>query len=335
MTALPSILSGKRKFEKDIPPVLPSFFRYVNKELLDKIESILKSNMVTSSKYVKELEEELKKYIGVRNVILMSSCTSGLILSLTALNLRNKEIILPSFTNIATVNSAYWNNCRLIFADIEKDSFNISIEDIKNKITENTAAIFAVNMYGNPCSIDELNELAQEHNLKIIFDSAQALGSSYKQKKIGNFDNVEVFSTSPTKHFSTAEGGFVTTNNDELASIIKTLRNYGSLPDDTKVIGLSARPPEINAAIGLSMVKDIDLFIKNRNDYINLYEKLLKDIGGFSFQKVKDYCTSSHHSYGFIVNEKDFGLNRDELAEALKAEGILTKIYYYHMPASI
>ena len=164
----PAVLGGKKTFEKDIPPVLPSFSHYTNQEFLNKIESILKSNLVTNGKYVKELEEEIKNYIGANNAVLLSSCTSGLILSLAALGLRNKEVILPSFTNIATGNAAYWNNCKLVFADVDKETFNISIEEIKNKISKNTAAILAVNMYGNPCNLKELEKLAQEHNIKLI-----------------------------------------------------------------------------------------------------------------------------------------------------------------------
>ncbi len=330
MNDKPTILGGKKTFEKDIPPVLPSFSKYTNQEFLNKIESILKSNQVTNGEYVKELEEEIKNYIGVNNTVLLSSCTSGLILSLAALSLRDKEVILPSFTNIATGNAAYWNNCKLVFADVDRETFNISIEDIKNKISKNTAAILAVNMYGNPGDIKELEKLAQEHNMKLIFDSAQALGSSYKGKKIGNFGDVEVFSGSPTKHFSTMEGGFVVTDNDELASLVRVARNYGSLPNyDAKILGLSARMPEINAAAGLLTFKHLDLFVKNRQHYVELYQKLLKKIGGFSFQKVNDDCVSTHHSYGVLINEDEFGLNNFELAEALKLEGVLTKIYYH------
>lgn len=331
MNEKPAILGGKPIFEKMVPIIKPSIDKYVDGPFLEEIKGILKSNMVSGVNiYVKKLENAVSEYIGVKNVVLLSSCTSGLLLSIQALGLRNKEVLVPSFTFSATAHAAYWNDCKIKFVDCDPETFNISIEDLQEKITDKTAGILPVHLFGNPCDVKALREITEDWDLKIVFDSAHALGSVHDGKKIGQFGDVEIFSASPTKLLTTMEGGILTTNNDELAKTIELTRNYGNYPDYTcKIPGLSARMPEINATLGLYMLRDIDTFVKNRNEYVKLYKQKLRGIHGLKYQKISENSVSAHKDFAIVIDENKFGLSRDALCDALSKENIMTKKYFY------
>jgi len=323
----PAILGGKA-FERRLGIIKPNTDRYAEK-LGSDIKGILRSNMLTAVDIkLKEFEDALQNYFGVRHAVGLSSCTHGLILSMQALGLRGAEIIMPAFTFSATVHSAYWNGCKIKFADID-ETFCLSPQKVEEAITPETKAILAVHMYGNPCDIDALEAIAKKHKLRLIFDCAHALGASYKGRKIGNHGDVEVFSLSPTTLLTTVEGGVAATNNPELAEMLKVDRNYGNNPDYSCVRpGLNARMSEVNAAIGLAQLPDLDTFVANRNRYVQRFKKELAGLSGIKFQKLNPHGISTHKDFGFVV-EKEFGLSRDQLARALDAENIMTKFYFY------
>lgn len=326
----PAILGGKPVFAKLVPIIKPPLAKYATDEFLSKIKGILKSGMVTDYIYVKELEKNISNYVGVKNIVALSSCTSGLILSLQLMGLRKKRVILPSFTFVATANAAYWNDCKIVLADCDSKTFNISPEDVEKKITKDTAAIMAVHIFGNPCDIKALQDIADDHNVKLLFDSAHAFGASYDGKKIGGFGDVEVFSCSPTKLFITMEGGIVGTEDDKLAAEMKIARNYGNLPNYLcKIPGLNARMTEINAALGVEMLKDIEEMVANRNNYAALYKKLLGKIPGIKFQELTKGAKHAYKDFGILVDQKEFGVNRDVLYDALTKENVMTKKYFY------
>jgi len=326
----PAILGGKPVFEKLVPIIKPPLAKYATERFLSKIKGILESGMVTDHIYVRELEKNISSYLGVKNVVGISSCTSGLILSLQLMGLRKKKVILPSFTFVATANAAYWNDCKIVLADCDPNTFNISPEDVEKKMTKDTAAIMGVHIFGNPCDIKALQEIADDHDVKLLFDSAHGFGASYGGKKVGGFGDVEVFSCSPTKLFITTEGGIVATKDDKLAEEMRTARNYGNLPDyRCKNPGLNARMTEINAAIGIEMLKNIDEMVENRNKYVALYKKLLCKLPGIRFQELTKRARHAYKDFGIIVNLKEFGVNRDILYDALAKENVMTKKYFY------
>lgn len=326
----PVILEGKPLFKDKIAIVKPCYNRYIQ-QMLIKLSQVLESNMVTNVNiYVRELEDRIEEYLGVNNSVLLSACTLGMMLAIEALGLRGKEVLLPSFTFSATAHAAYWGGAKIKFVDCDLKSFNISTADLKKKISNNSAAILAVHIFGNPCEIDVLEVIAKKYNMKLIFDSAHAFGSTYKGKKIGNFGDVEIFSCSPTKVFSTIEGGVLTTNNDELDKKIRIARNYGNLHDYTcSSPGLNARMSELNAAVGLSMIDDVDTFVKNRNQYAEWYREELNNVPGIKFQEISENSCSAYKDFGIIVDPVEFGLNRDQLAIALSEENIASKKYFY------
>jgi dTDP-4-amino-4,6-dideoxygalactose transaminase len=315
-------------FDKLLPIIKPTLVKLEN--IQEELNEIFSSHIVTSAKYVKLFEKKCANYIGVKHAIAVSSATSGLILAVKALGLKG-EVIVPSFTFTATVHSLVWNNIKPVFVDCEKGTFNIDVSKIEEKITDETTAIMPVYIFGNPPKIDELTALAKKYNLKLIFDSAQGLGSYYKNKKAGNFGDAEVFSFSPTKVVTAIEAGIITTNNDDLANYLYQARDYGKSMDgqDIDFVGLSARLSEIHALIGLKNLDFIDVSISVRSEMILLYKKLLSNIEGISFQKVLDENKSSANYMVIFIDEKKFKLSRDELFLKLREKNIQTKKYFH------
>jgi dTDP-4-amino-4,6-dideoxygalactose transaminase len=324
------ILGGKSTFEKKLGIIKPVFDRYADK-ITEKINEILKTNMVSGVNiYTKQLENKLKKYLQSESVLAMSSCTAAMILTMQALKLRDCEVIIPSFTFSATAHMLYWNNCKPVFADVDENSFNISAETVEKVMTSKTKAVLGVHLYGNPIDIKPLDELCESKNIHLLFDGAHALGTEYHGKKIGGFGTATAYSASPTKLFSTIEGGFLSTDNKKLAEILDFSRNYGNKPDySCSLPGLNARLSEINAVSGLVQFPDLELYIENRNNYANKFTEGLNKIPGLSFQFVDPANRSTYKDYSIIVDEEKFGLNRNQLEVVLLEEGIQTKKYFY------
>ena len=208
-----------------IRPYLPP------KKDINKILSKLYATryLTNNGYYVQKFEEKLQEYIGVKHIILLSSGTIALQLVIRSLEIK-KETIMPSFTFVATAHSAKWEGVVPVFSDIEKDYFTINPSKIETLINDKTQAIIAVHLFGNPCDIEILQSLCSRYKLKLIFDAAQALGSVYKNKRVGAFGDAEVFSLHATKIINALEGGFVATNNTVLYDKIKLMRNFSSVP---------------------------------------------------------------------------------------------------------
>lgn len=330
MDIRPAILGGAPLLEEEAGIVRPSIANYTSPELMQRIQEVLLSNQVTNGVNVRRLEEQMASYLGVDHVAAVSSCTLGQTLALQAAGIVGKEVIIPSFTIAATANAAYWNRCQVTLADLDPQTFNISLEHVEQLITENTGAIMPVHVFGNPCPINELEALGARYGVPVVYDAAQAFGASYQGQKVGRFGQFEVFSGSPTKHFTSAEGGFIATNDSDLAAMIRLTRNYGVLPNyDCVLPGLNARMPEINAVIGQALLTGTDGFVQRRNRYAAAYQELLNDLPGLSFQKVTPGAESSYNYFGMLVEPQEFGLTNREMEKALKAELIGTKVYYH------
>ena len=326
----PAILGGAPLLEQEAAIVQPSIAEYTTTELMAQIQEVLLSNQVTNGANVRLLEEAMAAYLNVEHVAAVSSCTLGLTLALQAAGVVNKEVIVPSFTIAATANAAYWNRCKLTFADIDLDSLNISLKHVEQLISERTGAIMPVHVFGNPCQIQELEALGRRYGVPVVYDAAQAFGAKYRGSKLGRFGVFEVFSGSPTKHFTSLEGGFVATNDGDLAEMVRLTRNYGVLPNyDCVLPGLNARMPEINAVVGQALLLDTDHFVARRNRYAAAYHELLADLPGIRFQQVTPGALSSYNYFGMLIEPDEFGLTNRELAEALRAERIATKVYYH------
>ncbi len=311
-----------------IPITKPTLAPY--KKYSAKFQEIINSGQITNGRYVAMLEEAVSRYLGVKYCVAVSSCTSGLMLVLKSLNLEG-EVILPSFTFSASGHVLLWNNLKPVFADIDKDSYNIDPSGIEKLITPKTSAILATHVFGNPCLVLKLESLAKKRGLKLIFDAAHGLGSSYHSKMVGSFGNAEVFSCSPTKLMTTGEGGFITTNNKKIADFCRMGRNYG---DDgsynTRFNGLSARMSEFHAVVGLESLKNLDRAIKLRNQTVQYYKTRLSKIDpNLIFQRIDDKNITTHKDFPILIDPAKSGYNRDDLYDFLASDGVITKKYFY------
>lgn len=323
----PAILGGKPVFDDLLPFTRPTLSGTAN--LLKKYLEVFKSGMITNSKYVKEFETKVKKHLGVKYAIALNSCTSGLMLILKALNIKG-EVIIPSFTFYATGHAVLWNNLTPVLVDCNKNTYVIDPSAIEKAITPKTSAVIGVHLFGNPANVKELEQIAKKYKLKLVFDAAHGFGVKYQGKSLGGSGNAESFSLSPTKLLTTAEGGIVTTNDEELARKVRLGRNYGdSGTYDCELPGLSARMSELHAILGIESLKDLEKNTVKRNKLVALYKQFLRKIPGISFQKIEEGNRSSFKDFSIYVDRNKLGLSADKLAYALTAENIMVKRFFY------
>ncbi len=230
---------GRPAFPKLLPIVDPE--GVPGEEFLEEVRRILASKQLTNGAYVRKFEEAAAEYLGVAHCVAVSSCTAGLLLVLKALDLSG-EVILPSFTFHATAHAVVWNGLTPVFADCDAKTFCVAPEAVRAQVSNATAAILAVHLFGNPAAIEELEEISAELQIPLVFDAAHAFGSSSHGKPIGGFGTAEVFSFSPTKLVVAGEGGLVATRDARLAERLRAARNYGDAGNyNPEVLGVNAR----------------------------------------------------------------------------------------------
>ncbi|MCK4597111.1 DegT/DnrJ/EryC1/StrS family aminotransferase [bacterium] len=324
----PAIFGGSPIFEREMNIVSPTLPKLA--DIRERITEILSTgNLTNDSRYVRELEREIAKFLGVEHAVAVANATLGLMLVLQALDLKG-EVIVPSFTFSATVHALMWNGLRPVFVDIDPDTYNLDPSCVAESITPETSAIMAVHVFGNPCNIEALERVAHDHGLKLIFDSAHAFGSSYNGREIGRFGDAEVFSFHATKMLPAGEGGVVATNDDQLRQRLSWGRNFGNPgDDDCRFAGLNAKMTEFSAILGLEGLKRIEAHICHRNEVANLFMARLSRVPGLTFQKITPGCQSTYQFFSILIDPNTFGLNRDQLNQALRRENIVTRKYFY------
>lgn len=322
----PAILGGQSIFARTLPLTRPALVAWA--KLKKPLKEIISSGLLTKGAYLKKFEEKVAHFLGVKYAVATSSCTTGLILVLQALGLKG-EVILPSFTFMATGHALLWNHLTPVFAEIRPETLNIDPDDVRKKITAKTSAMLVPHIFGNPADIGTLQKIAQKHGLKLIFDAAHGFGSLYQGKPLGRFGEAEVFSLSPTKLLVTGEGGVVTTNNKALAERLKIAREYGNSGDyDSLFAGLNARMQEFSAILGIANLTILEKVSQKRNQLARLFIRNLRKFPGIYFQKIAPTNRSSYKDLTILIDESKAPLNRDQLARALASENIETRNYY-------
>jgi dTDP-4-amino-4,6-dideoxygalactose transaminase len=326
MSDRPAVLSGVPIFHSKlniVRPLLPAF-----EDLKSDIEEILASGMVTKGRHLSAFEEAVAKHLRVKHAIAVSSCTLGLMLTYKGLGLTG-DVVVPSFTFMATVSSLVWAGLKPVFADVDFDTTTIDVNAAEAAITADTSAIVAVHNFGNPAEIDELAALATRRGLKLVFDAAHGFGALYKGAPVGPHGDAQVYSLSPTKLLIAGEGGIVATNSDELAERVRIGREYGNDGNyDSAFAGVNARMPELSALLGVSSLRNLEQAARHRNRTAEVFRTGLGDLPGIAFQKIADGNRSSYREFSITVDANLFGLSRDHLARALAAENIDTRKYY-------
>jgi len=289
---------------------------------------VWRSGQLTLGPFTLEFEQAAARLMGVRNVVAVSSCTSGLLLVARALNLTG-EVILPSFTWASTGHALIWNGLTPVFADVSDGVFTLDPADVARRLSPRTSAILTANAFGLYPDMDALNELAARRGIPLICDSAQAIGARYKDRIGGGLCRVEVFSLSPTKVVTAVEGGLVTTDDDDLARQVRGMRDYGKTADgsDIETIGLSARLSEFHAIIGLSNLQALDDLLAARQRLAERYHANLADAPGLRFQTIPPGSRSSY-SY-FMVFLSDRRHDRDVIWRRMTDLKVQTKRYFY------
>jgi dTDP-4-amino-4,6-dideoxygalactose transaminase len=304
-------------------PTLPPF-----SEVSRELEDIFQTGMVTKGKYLREFEARVAAHLGCAHAVGVSSCTTGLMLTYKAAGLTG-EVVVPSFTFMATVHPLIWNSLTPVFADVDPDTWNLDPQAAEAAITPSTSAIVATHVFGNPADVEAFQKIAKRHGLHLIFDAAHGFGALYRGKPMGKYGDAEVFSSSPTKLLVTGEGGVVATSDAEIARKIEVGREYGNPGDyDTEFPGLNARMQEFSAILGIHSLSMLDANAERRNRLVGEYREGLEEVSGIHFQKVNPGDRCSYKDLSIRVVESEFGLSRDALVAALKAEGIDTRNYY-------
>ncbi len=307
---------------------IPINIPIVGKEEITAVTSILRSGELTSSanqggKYVQDFEKSVSSFVKSKYVIAVNSGTAALQAALYALDIKKgDEVLLPSFTFVATANAIVSTGAKPVFVDILKENYTIDPDELQKKITKKTRAIIAVHLYGNVVNIERLSEIFKKHNIPIIEDSAQSLGSTYKGKHTGTFFEMGCYSMYPSKVITSGEGGFIVTNDKKLRDKLLMIRNHGMVNGyDTKIFGLNLRLPEINAVIATIQMKKLSGFLKSRKNNAKLLSKLLSDL---KIQLPHERKNENVNWYLYTIATQ----KRNKLLKKLNEKGICAVSYY-------
>lgn len=300
----------------------------IDDDEINAVEEIMRSGVLAHGKTVEEFEEAFAAYIGTRYAIAVSSGTAALHLALLGYGFEpDQEVITTPFSFIATANAIIMSGAKPVFADIDMETFNIDPTQISRKITTNTRAILPVHLYGQPCEMDKIMDIAHEHNLVVVEDACQAHGAEYRQQKVGSW-GTGCFSFYPTKNMTTGEGGMITTSDSALADRIRKLRNHGQKERyHHTMLGFNLRMTSMAAAMGLQQLGKLDTFNARRIANAGLLTKGLQSKPGLITPVVAPNTVHVFHQYTVRITD-EFGLTRDILRERLAGKGIGSEVYY-------
>ncbi len=303
-------------------PFLPPIEEYK-----DKIEEIWETCWLTNDGPIhQEFEEEIEKYLGVNNAVLFVNGHSALEVAIKYFDLEG-EVITTPFTYGSTTHAITNNDLTPVFCDIKKDSLNIDPDKIEDLITDKTSAIIPVHVFGNPCDVDKIEEIAEKNNLKVIYDAAHTFGVEIDGKGIGTFGDISMFSLHATKIYHSIEGGILTFENDDYDEELKLMKEFGMEDNDALVQGLNAKMNEFQAAMGLLNLDYIEEIIEKRKELVHKYKDYIEDIEGITcLLSNKDY--KKNYPYLPILVKEEYNLTRDELYSELQEYNIYTKKYF-------
>jgi dTDP-4-amino-4,6-dideoxygalactose transaminase len=274
------------------------------------------------------LEEAVEARLGVRHAVAVSSCTAGLMLVYQALGVRGR-VVMPSFTFAASAHAVRWAGGTPEWADVDRERLTLDPADAA-RVIDGAAAISATHVYGAPCQVEALEQLAEDAGVPLVFDAAHALGSVHRGRPVGGFGTAEVFSLSPTKVTVAGEGGIVTTDDDQLAENLRLGRDYGNPGDyDCRFVGLNARMSELHACVALAGLARIDEAVARRQELVREFKTAVEGVPGLSFQHVEEDDLSTYKDLTVVVDEDEFGLDVPMVVEALRAERVDSRRYYW------
>lgn len=309
----------------------------INKPWIDEQEkkeviAVLDENALTTAsrdggKRVRDFESQLKSYLGVKHVLAVNSGTAALHAALLAAGIKHgDEVLLPSFTFVATANAVVAAGATPIFIDVKKDDYTMDPADLGSKITEKSKVIIPVHLYGHPADIDEISELAKKHSLDVIEDACQSLGSTYRKKQTGTFGSMGCFSMYASKVLTAGEGGAIATDSDELADKIKMIRNHGMVEGyDTRVLGLNLRLPELSAAVAKVQMQKLARMLELRRRNAEALSKMLNPVSARRGLRLPQEASEKKFNWYLYTIALD---DRDTIKNALIKNNIGATVYY-------
>ncbi|MDA8429800.1 MAG: DegT/DnrJ/EryC1/StrS family aminotransferase [Geobacteraceae bacterium] len=314
-----------------IPVSQPALVGNEKKYVIDCLDS----NWISSKgKYIHLFEQKFAEYLGVKHALSCCNGTTALHLSLLALGIgAGDEVIVPTFTYVATANAVAYTGATPVLVDCEPDTWNIDPLKIEALVTARTKAIIPVPLYGHPCDMNPILDVAQRYGLYVVEDAAEALGARYKESLCGSMAKISTFSLYGNKTITTGEGGMLVTNDDELAAKVRLFKGQGMAPNRQywfSQIGYNYRMTNIQAAIGLAQLENIELFLAKRREIAGWYKQHLSGIPGITLPVIKKYASHSWWMYSILI-ENEYGESRDTVIYRLSEDGIESRPFFYPM----
>ena len=313
----------------------------IEQEEIDAVVQVLESGWITTGPKTQELEERFGSYVGAKNAVALNSCTAGMELCLLVSGVgQGDEVITTPLTFAATANVIVHCGAVPVFADINGHTLNIDPADIERRITPKTRAIMPVHYSGQPCEMDRIREIARRHDLTIIEDAAHALGAEYQGQKIGSIGNATSFSFHVHKNLTTAEGGMVTTDNDEWAKNIRIMRLHGMSKDawgrvsesrmhyDVVFPGYKYNMTDIQAAMGVVQLGKLEAYIEIRQKYAKMYTEAFQQMPNITVPQRIDGIRHAENMYVIMLDLERLKIDRDEFVRCLQAENIFPSVHY-------
>ena len=327
-------------------PVRDTYLAYgkqkIDEDDINSVVKVLKGDYLTTGPIVSEFENSVAKYVGTKYAVAVSNGTAALHMACYAAGIsEGDEVLVPAITFAASSNCVLYCGGKPVFIDIDPKSYNIDINKIKEKITNKTKAIIPVDFAGQSVDMDSILKIAEEYNLIVIEDAAHALGSEYKNEKVGSKAHMTEFSFHPVKPITTGEGGVVVTNSKELYEKMILFRSHGITRNSELMtenqgpwyyeqidLGYNYRLTDIQSALGLSQIKKLDDFILKRREIVNKYNEAFKELKEIGTPFENEYSKSGHHIYVLLLNLDKLKCGRKEIFEALQAENIGVNVHY-------
>ncbi|WP_055590662.1 DegT/DnrJ/EryC1/StrS family aminotransferase [Peterkaempfera griseoplana] len=331
VASLPAALGGTPAFPQGLPLTV---VRVPDREgLLKRLGTVLDSGRLTNGPTVAELEETAAKLLQVEHVVAVSNCTAGLMLVLQAAGVgAGRPVVMPGFTFSATAHAAHWAGGVPLFAEALEENVTLDPEDAAARLAaaDSPAALMATHVYGTPCRVERLQEVADAAGVPLVYDAAHGLGSSRAGVPVGGFGLAEVFSMSPTKVAVAGEGGLVATRDGALAETLRCARDYGNPGDyDTLFPGLNARMSELHAAVALTWLAGLEERVAHRGALAREFTSAVAGLPGLRTAQPDEGDISTFKDLTLILDADRFGLTALELGRALKAEGVDTRRYFH------
>ena len=301
--------------------------KLTDKEIEAAVE-VLKSGALRQGPQCEAFEEEFAEKVGAKYAVTSANGSSALHLFYMAEMERGDEVLVPGYTFIATATMPAYHGVTPLFCDVDPETFLLDLDHAESLITENTKAISPVHLFGNPCDVEKFQAFAKKHDLKILWDAAQAHGAEFNGQDVGGFDTTS-YSFYPSKNMFVGEGGITCTNDADTAEKMRFMRSHGQTGKYYHtMLGLNYRMTDVEAAIGREQLKRLNSMLETRHRNGRMLNNGLAQIPGLTPQKVTSGGTHAYHLYCMLVNETEFGCNHLELAEGMKARGVQNGIHY-------